>query len=661
MGRSRSSTGLPGMRDTRTPAFLLGLSVALMLGAGPAQAEKVGVAAAVNPDAFSSLSGTPNKQLNIGKSIFYNERINTTDSGLVQVLLVDGSTFTVGPNSNLVIDRFVYDPRKKTGELVATFSKGTMRFIGGKLSKNEGGVKVNTPAGALAIRGGMVQGNVSGNKGLFSFLYGVQMSFRSNNGQTHNVYQNGYTLDLRGGSPQIRPTTPEDTNFFMTSLSPGSTGGTAGSSSPTGTNGTQPANYFSDSLDEIINEATATQIQDEIQQQIANLNKPSDDTGDPAIIPKEGTPRAVQTAAFGYASGIYAQRNVYERDGETFYGYPRHGTLTNIHPTEVGLLFKDNAFDGAQFDLYADVSSWRGNGGLSVTYSPVGNVDIDSPGELPSSGLFFGLTGFDLAENSITVFQDTKHFPLELANAATVTSGSAFLIGVTGAGEALCDSCSYLKWGVWLADVSYQKNGGDYPHINALVDGPGESYPNGGNDNVNIQATGWWVAAKAIPTVGQLPFEGFATYEGKTFGNASIFTWQGWKDYVATGDVRMTWNFQDRDGVLRVNNFRDAGHKLPSLNAWGHMKMPGVLEDTNKFSGKLFGKLGHGPWSSRVSGSAVGSFTANGNDKAAAAIGNWNASNQFYKASGIFGASRTAPITGPINVHGPNGPNLLDH
>ena len=125
---------------------------------GPARADKVGVAAAVQPDAFSSLSGTPNQQLNIGKSIFYNERINTTTSGLVQVLLIDGSTFTVGPNSNLVIDKFVYDPNKKTGQLVATFTKGTMRFIGGKLSKNDGGVTVKTPAGALAIRGGMFQG-----------------------------------------------------------------------------------------------------------------------------------------------------------------------------------------------------------------------------------------------------------------------------------------------------------------------------------------------------------------------------------------------------------------------------------------------------------------------------------------------------------------------
>ena len=94
---------------------LLCLSLSLAASIDPAEADKVGVAAAVNPDAFSSLSGTPKSQLSIGKSIFFNERINTTTSGLVQVLLVDGSTFTVGPGSDLVIDKFVYDPKKGTG------------------------------------------------------------------------------------------------------------------------------------------------------------------------------------------------------------------------------------------------------------------------------------------------------------------------------------------------------------------------------------------------------------------------------------------------------------------------------------------------------------------------------------------------------------------
>ena len=160
------------------------LAVLAVLGPSlPAVADKVGVAAAVEPDAFSSLSGAPNKQLNIGKSIFYNERINTTASGLVQVLLVDGSTFTVGPNSNLVIDKFVYDPNKKTGEVVATFSKGAMRFVGGRLSKNDGGVTVKTPAGSLAIRGGIVQAAFTGNAHIISFLYGDYAKLTFPNGK----------------------------------------------------------------------------------------------------------------------------------------------------------------------------------------------------------------------------------------------------------------------------------------------------------------------------------------------------------------------------------------------------------------------------------------------------------------------------------------------
>ena len=80
-----------------------------------ALAEKVGVAAAVRPDAFSSLAGAPKSQLNIGKSIFYNERINTTTSGLVQVLLVDGSTFTVGPGSDLVHRQIHLRPEEGNG------------------------------------------------------------------------------------------------------------------------------------------------------------------------------------------------------------------------------------------------------------------------------------------------------------------------------------------------------------------------------------------------------------------------------------------------------------------------------------------------------------------------------------------------------------------
>ena len=255
--------------------------------ATPAHAGKVGVAAAVNPDAFSSLSGVPNKQLNIGKSIFYNERIKTTTSGLVQVLLVDGSTFTVGPNSNLVIDKFVYDPKKKTGELVATFSKGSMRFIGGKLSKNAGGVKVNTPSGALAIRGGMFQGNTQ--KKIYSFLYGHSLTFRGRNGQTQTIFQPGYTLDLSRGGANVRPTTPEDTNVFMQALSSPATNTASTNSGNNG--GEQQAGGGSEtggltqtvSLQNLISDATSDATATEIDEQLAKQEQQA--KNDPPVDP----------------------------------------------------------------------------------------------------------------------------------------------------------------------------------------------------------------------------------------------------------------------------------------------------------------------------------------------------------------------------------------
>ena len=141
--------------------------------------------------------------------MFYNQRINTAGEGLVQVLLVDGSTFTVGPGSDLVIDKFVYDPSKGKGEVVASFGKGVMRFVGGKLSKNEGGVTVNTPSGALAIRGGMFQLKVQGHQMLASFLFGVEMTIK-NGGQFQRIYQPGYTYD----NGNVRPTTPAGYSDF---------------------------------------------------------------------------------------------------------------------------------------------------------------------------------------------------------------------------------------------------------------------------------------------------------------------------------------------------------------------------------------------------------------------------------------------------------------
>ena len=51
------------------------------------------------------------RRLVLGQDVVFNERITTEASGQnSQVLFVDELTLSVGPNANMVIDQFVYDP-----------------------------------------------------------------------------------------------------------------------------------------------------------------------------------------------------------------------------------------------------------------------------------------------------------------------------------------------------------------------------------------------------------------------------------------------------------------------------------------------------------------------------------------------------------------------
>lgn len=188
---------------------LIGVFVVSPVQAG----QKVGVAAAVKPEATSQPPGGDSSILNIGKSVVYNERIDTSSSGQVQVLLLDGSTFSVGPGSSLVIDKFVYNPSTGKGALVASFSKGALRFVGGKLSKTDPGVKVNTPAGQLTVRGGIFTLKLSGaNKMLATFDYGISLSILRH-GSLYVTRTAGDVITINGaGAPVIRSQTLADVN-----------------------------------------------------------------------------------------------------------------------------------------------------------------------------------------------------------------------------------------------------------------------------------------------------------------------------------------------------------------------------------------------------------------------------------------------------------------
>tara|TARA_R110000751_G_scaffold270143_1_gene369911 strand:+ start:34829 stop:37834 length:3006 start_codon:yes stop_codon:yes gene_type:complete len=201
-------------------------------GTSPAiSATKVGVAAAVNLDAKSTRSGAT-KIISLGQNVIHNEKISTDAEGLVQILLVDGTTFTVGPNSQLTIDEFVYDPNTGNATVVASVAKGAFRFIGGQTSRKKGGATINTPAGSIGIRGAMVEGDVQGNSASFSMIFGDEMSFLGRDGGSQRLFQPGFTLRVSpNGRTTITPRTSGDASALQTSLA-GRRGKTGGAKKP---------------------------------------------------------------------------------------------------------------------------------------------------------------------------------------------------------------------------------------------------------------------------------------------------------------------------------------------------------------------------------------------------------------------------------------------
>ena len=61
---------------------------------------------------------------------------------------------TVGENTELTIDEFVYDPKTEDGNFVTNIKSGTVKFITGKISKkNPDNLEVKMPSGTLGARG----------------------------------------------------------------------------------------------------------------------------------------------------------------------------------------------------------------------------------------------------------------------------------------------------------------------------------------------------------------------------------------------------------------------------------------------------------------------------------------------------------------------------
>jgi FecR protein len=146
--------------------LLSGAASAAVPAGLPADLTDIGVAAAVRGAVRAVAPGAPvGRVLSSGKPVYLNDHVTTGAGGGLQLLLRDQTTFTLGPNSDMVLDTFVYDPATGAGRVSARIVKGAFRFVTGKIARRDpANMKVALPVGTIGIRGTIVGGEVDGDR-----------------------------------------------------------------------------------------------------------------------------------------------------------------------------------------------------------------------------------------------------------------------------------------------------------------------------------------------------------------------------------------------------------------------------------------------------------------------------------------------------------------
>jgi len=115
---------------------------------------RIGVASIIKPNA-DGITGGSSQALAAGSEVYANETVRTGNLGQADLVFLDKTNLTVGPTSEVVLDKFVYDPTGAKSSVVFKATRGAFRFVTG--TQDHRAYAVKTPFGSLGVRGTKVE------------------------------------------------------------------------------------------------------------------------------------------------------------------------------------------------------------------------------------------------------------------------------------------------------------------------------------------------------------------------------------------------------------------------------------------------------------------------------------------------------------------------
>ena len=137
----------------RFVATVVALVFALSTPVFAQQPDAAGRVKVVSGEAFIVRDGKP-IAAKPGQAIFASDSLRTGADGSIGVTLKDATRLSLGPQSELKVERFVYAPESGGLAMVIKFVRGAATYVSGRIAKlAPDAVRLETPAAIVGVRG----------------------------------------------------------------------------------------------------------------------------------------------------------------------------------------------------------------------------------------------------------------------------------------------------------------------------------------------------------------------------------------------------------------------------------------------------------------------------------------------------------------------------
>ncbi len=211
--------------------FGASLSGGLFAGAGNAAAQtrasapRIGDAVLVQND-VARVRGATRVALSGGEAVFRNETIATAEASSARLTFLDQTNLSIGPQSRIVLDRFVFSGDANAQAVTMNLVRGAFRFSTGSLDKRA--YKINVPTASIGVRGTILDILVGGARTIVTLVDDGQALVCTRDGrQCAQLLQPGDTVVVDASG--ARRTNSPGARFSFAQLCAGTPGLCAGS------------------------------------------------------------------------------------------------------------------------------------------------------------------------------------------------------------------------------------------------------------------------------------------------------------------------------------------------------------------------------------------------------------------------------------------------